>query len=42
MGHHDNRAILERTMNAMFGGDYETELPRWVAGLPAATHQRRG
>ena len=24
MGHHDNRAILERTMNAMFGGDYET------------------
>lgn len=24
MSHHENRAILERTMNAMFGGDYET------------------
>jgi len=24
VSHHDNRAILERAMNAMFGGDYET------------------
>ena len=24
MSHHENRAILERTVNAMYSGDYET------------------